>query len=65
MRTVARPLLSDRLSRHGFLGFDGGVHARRPAAIKGDPALELVDHLDGAVFDDVVDVSRCCGAAGR
>jgi hypothetical protein len=46
-----------RLCRHALLGFDGGVQTRGPAAIESDPALELIDHLDGAVFDDVVDVA--------
>ena len=41
---------------HALLGLDGLVQALRPAAAVEDPAGELVDDLDLAVDDGVVDV---------
>ena len=41
-----------------LLGFDGGLEAVGPMALVHDPAGELVDDLDAAVADDVVDVPR-------
>ena len=45
------------LDRHALLGLDRLVEALRPAAAFHDPARELVDDLDLAVLDDVVDVA--------
>ena len=42
---------------HALLGLDRLVEAFRPAAPFHDPARELVDDLDLAVLDDVVDVA--------
>ena len=45
------------LDRHALLGLDRLVEAFRPAAAFHDPARELVDDLDLAFLDDVVDVA--------
>ena len=45
------------LDRHALLRLDRLVEALRPAPTLHDPARELVDDLDLAVHDDVVDVA--------
>ena len=40
-----------------LLGLDGRLQTVRPAAALGHPAAHLVDQLDAAVADDVVDVA--------
>src|SRR3712207_2034791 len=45
------------LDAHALLGLDRLVQALGPAAALHDPARELVDDLDLAALDDVVDVA--------
>ncbi len=42
---------------HPLLGLDGGLEAVGPMPLVHDPAGELVDDLDAAVADDVIDVA--------
>ena len=46
-----------RPSRESLLGLEGGLQSVRPVAIRHDPAGELIDDLDAAAPDDVVDVA--------
>ena len=48
-----------------LLGLDRGLEPVRPVAFVHDPAGELVDDLDPAVADDVVDVALEEGRAWR
>ena len=48
------PLL---LGSNPFLRLDRGMQTSRPATILGDAPLELINRFNGAVFDDVIDVT--------
>ena len=65
-QVLERDLAQDhslRLGRHALLDFDGGVQTGGPAAVKSDPALKFVHHLDGAILHDVVDVAAQQGVS--
>src|ERR1039458_7465271 len=54
-RTEDAPL---RLQPPAFLCFNGGLQPRRPSAVLGDAALDLVHQFDRAFLDHVIHIAR-------